>query len=231
MPYSKQHKQETRERILEAAAAALREAGINGVGIGELMARAGLTHGGFYAHFPSKDALVAQACLHGLAASAEQILPNVEASSDWPRDDAQGAAKREALRVFIRAYLSRNHRDNATTGCMLPTLAADVARSSDDVRTAFTEGLQAYADRLAALLPDEQDGDRGQGDEALVMLSSLAGAVLLARAVNDPQLSDRILLAARHFYGAAFTKEHAQAGEQNHTLAEQGTDLRRDSRT
>lgn len=198
MPYSKQHKQETRERILEAAAAALREAGMHGVGIGELMARAGLTHGGFYAHFPTKDVLVAQACIHGMEEASEQLLP-------LPTGDD---ADREVLRGFIRAYLSRSHRDHPTTGCMLPPLAADVARAPDEVRSAFTDGLKSYIDQLARLLAAGSTWDASNPeDDALVVLSGLAGAMLLARAVNDPQLSDRILAVARDHYDASFVAE------------------------
>ncbi len=173
---------------------------MRGVGIGELMARAGLTHGGFYAHFPTKDALVAQACIHGMTEAGEHLLPPLVGD----------ASDHDALRGFIRAYLSRSHRDAPATGCMLPTLAADVARSPDEVRGAFTDGLKSYLDRLAPLLPDgSADSASDPEEEALVLLSGMAGAMLLARAVNDPQLSDHILAAARHFYAGTFAEKSA----------------------
>lgn len=194
MPYSKQHKQETHERILRAAGRALREAGVDGVAIGELMARAGLTHGGFYAHFPSKDALVAEACARGMAESGEQLFAvATKAAAQSPG---------EGVHAFVDGYLSARHRDAPATGCMLPALAADVARSPGEVRTAFTTGIEAYLDRLATLL-----APGSSRDDALVLLSGVVGAMLLARAVDDEQLSDRILAAARDFYTAAFAAD------------------------
>jgi TetR/AcrR family transcriptional repressor of nem operon len=183
MPYSKQHKQETRERILRKAARALREAGLHGHGaiISELMAQAGLTHGGFYAHFPSKDALVAAACARGMAESGEQLFARAASES-------RGAG----LRRVIRSYLGRRHRDTPATGCVLPALAADVARAPHEVRAAFTAGLQEYLDRLDDLMPVADEAVRRDG------------ALLLARAVDNAELSDRILVTSREFYSDAF---------------------------
>ncbi len=191
MRYAKEHKERTRRRILEAAGPAFREQGVAGVGIGEVMGRAGLTHGGFYAHFDSKDDLVAAACAEGLAESAEKLL-----------SAAAGAPPGAGLRAVIDAYLSRRHRDTPADGCPMPALAGEVTRQPPAVRHAFAGGLEGYLDRLAPLLPDRPGADRV--DDALVLVAGMAGAVLLARVVDDPALSDRILDAARDFYGRAF---------------------------
>lgn len=205
MPYSKAHKARTRARIVEAAAHAFRQEGVNGVGIPAVMQQAGLTHGGFYAHFASKDGLVAEACAAGFAESAERLLRQV--ARRGPDD---------ALHRIIAAYLSPQHRDNPASGCMIPAIAGEVAHSSAEVRAAFTHGLADYARQLGAYLPASGDGDiERRTDDALVLLSGLAGALLLARAVSDAEMSERILAAARTFYTQVFsenaiTNENAQ---------------------
>lgn len=195
--YPKEHKEQTRGRILEAASRAYREGGVEGVGIGELMGRVGLTHGGFYAHFPSKDALVAEACEHGLSETSARILAEAE--------EAGGA---EGLRQVIRAYVSRLHRDEPAEGCVMPALAADVSRGVPEVRGSFTRSFRRYVERLGRLLPGARPAPSPIPDEALVLISGMVGAVLLSRAVDDPELSDRILAAARRFY----TEEFAAGG-------------------
>ncbi len=193
--YSREHKEETRRRILAAASRAYREEGVSGVGIGELMQSIGLTHGGFYAHFPSKDALVAEACEAARSEMAARLF-----------DDADAVGGAEGLRRVIRGYVSRLHRDDPGTGCVMPALAADASRAAPEVRAGFTGALRALLGRLGRLLrPGGAESD--PPDEALVLASGMVGAVLLARAVDDPELSDRILLAARRFYSDAFAPE------------------------
>ncbi|HEX7243732.1 MAG TPA: TetR/AcrR family transcriptional regulator [Longimicrobiaceae bacterium] len=194
--YSREHKEETRRRILEAASRAYREEGVSGVGIGELMQSIGLTHGGFYAHFPSKDALVAEACEAARSEMAARLF-----------DDADAVGGAEGLRRVIRGYVSRLHRDDPGTGCVMPALAADASRASPEVRAGFTGALRALLGRLGRLLRTGGAGSDPPPDEALVLASGMVGAVLLARAVDDPELSDRILLAARRFYTDAFAPE------------------------
>ncbi|MEW5930002.1 MAG: TetR/AcrR family transcriptional regulator [Gemmatimonadota bacterium] len=202
--YRKEHKEETRRRILEAAARAYREEGVGGVGIGELMQRIGLTHGGFYAHFDSKDALVAEACDSVRSPLAQRYF-------EWA-EEVGGA---EGLRRVIRGYVSRQHRDDPGLGCLMPALAADVSRGAPEVRASFTRSLRRLAAGVARLLPGGRRaepiaGETAEGaipDEALVLVSGMVGAVLLSRAVDDPELSDRILLAARRFYTAEFAPE------------------------
>ncbi|MBV9773198.1 MAG: TetR/AcrR family transcriptional regulator [Gemmatimonadetes bacterium] len=194
--YSKEHKEETRRRIVEAASRAYRREGIGGVGIGELMGEIGLTHGGFYAHFASKDALVAEACEQGTAESTDRILARAE--------KAGGA---EGVRTLIDAYVSALHRDLPERGCLMPALAADVSRGAPEVRGAFTRTLRRMLGRIGRLLPGAGSRDDAPSDEALALLSGMVGAVLLARAVDDPELSERILAANRRFLAETFAAE------------------------
>jgi TetR/AcrR family transcriptional repressor of nem operon len=168
------------------------------------MRQAGLTHGGFYAHFPSKDALIASSFAEGFGESAERLLVQ--------RDGVPAA---ETLATVIRAYLSRAHRDTPDTGCVVPALTAEVARGSSAVRASFTAALRDYARRLALLLPASESADANrdvdQDAEALALLAGMAGALQLARAVDDPALSDAILRHARHLYGTAYGVAYASA--------------------
>ena len=183
--YPRGHKEKTREQIVDTAARAFREAGVAGVGIGEVMGRAGLTHGGFYAHFASKDALVAEACGRAVDQSWAQMHALV----------AQ-APPGEELSAFIRAYVSRRHRDDPGGGCMMPTIGSEMARQDPDVRAAFTGQVMRVLENIQALMPPTPDRD----DRALTLLAGMAGAVLLSRAMDDPALSDRILRLNRDFW-------------------------------
>ncbi|HEX8321798.1 TetR/AcrR family transcriptional regulator [Longimicrobium sp.] len=191
--YPSGHKERTREQIVSAAARAFREEGVEGVSVGEVMGRAGLTHGGFYAHFRNKDQLVAEACGCALEQSTARLI-----------DIARNAPPEERLAAFIGAYASPTHRDDPGAGCLMPALAAEVSRHSPEVRTAFTGSFQQGIAMLARLLPQMEGADRT--DRALALMSGLAGAVMLARAVDDPVLSDRILQASRDAFTAAFAK-------------------------
>jgi TetR/AcrR family transcriptional regulator, transcriptional repressor for nem operon len=183
--YSRGHKEKTREQIVDTAARAFREGGVSGVGIGELMGRAGLTHGGFYAHFASKDALVAEACGRAVDQTWAQMHALV----------AQ-APPGEELATFIRAYVSRTHRDDPGGGCMMPSMGSEMARQEPDVRAAFTAQIRRVLENVQALLPPGPDRE----DRALTLLSGMAGAVLLSRAIDEPALSDRILKLNRDFW-------------------------------
>ncbi|ACO48088.1 TetR/AcrR family transcriptional regulator [Deinococcus deserti] len=188
--YRSDHAQETREKILNAATLAFKADGLNTVGIGRLMGKAGLTHGGFYAHFPSKDALVQETLARSLQKTARNLL---QAATDTPPYGLGGV---------IRSYVSRQHRDRpaAEGSCVLPALAAEVARQSPDVRQAVTETIAVLIDELSAL---SQAGDpAAQRAEVLPILSGMVGAILLSRAVSDPDLSDAILKTTRdHLMG------------------------------
>jgi TetR/AcrR family transcriptional repressor of nem operon len=189
--YPTGHKEKTREQIVSAAARAFREQGVAGVSVPELMGRAGLTHGGFYAHFRNKDQLVAEACRAALADSTGRLI-----------ETARKAPPGERLAAFIRAYASPVHRDDPGSGCIMPALAAELGRhDAPEVRAAFTDSFNEGIQKLARALPD--DGT-DRTDRALALMSGLAGAVMLSRAVDDSALSDRILQSARDVFTAAF---------------------------
>jgi TetR/AcrR family transcriptional repressor of nem operon len=187
MPRSTAHKDRTRARIIETAARAFRERGVEPVGIAEVMHEAGLTHGGFYAHFPNKDALVAEAAVLGLAESRRVFV-----------SEAAEANPQAPLVEIIRRYVSRYHRDHPAEGCAIPALTSEVARETDSVRHAFTTALEDFITLLMEFMPETTPEERH--DAALVLAAGMAGAVALSRAVDDSTLSDRLLLAARQFY-------------------------------
>ena len=184
MRYSSEHRQQTRERIVQEAAREVRAKGPDGVAVAGVMARAGLTHGGFYAHFPSKDALVAEA----IAAMFADARGRSEAL------DTRGDPK-AALREYLRFYLSRAHRDGRDRGCPLPALSGDIARSPGAARPRFAEGIAALSARLADLFT--RMGVEQPEAEANALLAQLVGAVSLARAIADTDQSDEILRDTR----------------------------------
>ena len=177
-----------RQRIIDSAIRLFAERGVDGVGVAEVMADAGFTHGGFYRHFGSRDDLVAEAVEAALAHGSKR---------------AEAAAHHggpEALAATIDAYLSRLHRDKPETGCAVAALPADIARSSQRARAAYTAQVRRYLDLLAGLTP------AGEPDDPPFILATLVGAIALARAVDDPGLSDEILERAarmlhRHVQG------------------------------
>ncbi|QBD78734.1 TetR/AcrR family transcriptional regulator [Ktedonosporobacter rubrisoli] len=193
MKRSQQEKQQTHQRIVKNAAQQIRVEGVNGVGIADLMGQAGLTHGGFYAHFRNKDALLAEICHTGIAETLERLTQAID-----------NAPANEKISALLDAYLSVYHRDNPATGCIMPTLAADVARRPEEVRTAFTEGYEKLLQLVVSVLPEDTDEQRY--DRAIALLSEMVGSLLLSRAVNDPALSERILRSNRDYAIQAFGK-------------------------
>lgn len=177
-------RQATRERILRAAASAIRARGPQGVGVLEIMREAGLTHGGFYAHFKSKDELIAASISTMFGQGRERFFARTA--------DRQGI---EALRLWIDAYVSSSHRDNVGGGCALAALTSDVARLDAAGRAAFDDGLRGIVARFVAHLPVYEGFDAEAF--AMALLAEMAGAVALARAVSDRDMSDRILQSAR----------------------------------
>ncbi|MGJ3647773.1 TetR/AcrR family transcriptional regulator [Sphingomonas sp. GlSt437] len=196
MRYSGDHKAKTRERVLRVAARELRANGQANVSVARVMARAGLTHGGFYAHFASKDDLV----VHAIGTMFEDARARVSALAE---DDP-----RQALRAYIDFYLSPAHRDNRERGCPLPTLSGDVARGEPGARERFGVGVKALTDRLADRLGAM--GSAAPESDASALLAQMVGAVALARAVADPAQSDAILADARANLIARFGLEDAQ---------------------
>ena len=175
---SQADKAASHDRIVKAASRRIRRDGIDNVSVAELMKQAGLTHGGFYRHFDSRDDLVAEAIDAALSQGSERV----HAAAKLGGADALGA--------IIDAYLSRLHRDKPETGCAVAALPTDTARADARVRAAYSQQVRTYLDLLAELTPAR---DR---DERHLILAALVGALLLARAVDDPDLSDEILESA-----------------------------------
>src|SRR6266481_5308310 len=181
MRVSREKSAETRERILDVAATLFREKGFDGIGLADIMKAAGLTHGGFYKHFGSKDDLEAQATGVALATTA----------ADWSRLIERAAAR--PLSALTDEYLSPRHRDDPGKGCALAALGADVARQGERVRSAFTAGLEPFLQLLSNAVPGRSKAVRRR--KAIATMAELIGTLILARAVDDPALSDEILAA------------------------------------
>ncbi len=177
MKVSKEKAAENRELILTQAARLFRERGVQGVGVDALTDAAGLTHGSLYSRFGSKDNLLAQSLRHGHALSQSR---------------AGGVTR---LGDAISMYLSPAHRDNPGSGCFMAALGCDMPRQSREVRENFTQIVRNNMTRLAGLLPIGRK--RKTEDEVLSTMATMVGAMVLARAVNDPAFSDRILAAAK----------------------------------
>jgi TetR/AcrR family transcriptional repressor of nem operon len=176
--HSRAEKAKSHDRIVQVAATRFRETGVEGVGVADLMKDAGLTHGGFYRHFASRDELVAEAIERALS-EGSQAVAAVAQVQDCPLD------------ALVDAYLSTAHRDALATSCAVTTLAADVARANQKARSAYTRQVDAYLELLTTLISGNTP--RARRRKALAALSTLVGAVSMARAVNDDKLSREIL--------------------------------------
>jgi TetR/AcrR family transcriptional regulator, transcriptional repressor for nem operon len=180
MRQSREEKAKTHDRIVRIASARIREAGIESPGVAEIMQAAGLTHGGFYKHFGSRDDLIAEAADRAFADGERSV-----------REVTQGA--QEPLAAFVDWYVSTQHRDNPATGCPVAALGDDVSRGDDRVRAAYREQVERYLANLERLLGGGEDARR----RATVALSTLVGSIVLARAIDDEALSDEILRDVR----------------------------------
>jgi TetR/AcrR family transcriptional repressor of nem operon len=172
---SRAEKAKTHKRIVDVAAKRIREQGLDGPAVAEIMQAAGLTHGGFYKHFESRDDLIAEA--------AETALARSDRRTHELTDDAQ-----DPLIAFADWYLSAEHRDDPGAGCALPALGDDVRRGDERVRTAYRRQLERYLDNLERFL----GGGPEARPRAILALSALVGAVTLSRAVDDEALADEI---------------------------------------
>jgi TetR/AcrR family transcriptional repressor of nem operon len=184
MRYDSEHKQRTRERLLKETAKAIRLEGPHKVGVAAVMARAGLTHGGFYAHFKSRDEMIAEGVREMFREGGERLKQSLAAG---------GPAA--ALRDYIDFYLSPAHRDTRTGGCPLPFLSADAPRLPEAVRARFAEGVQALETSLAEPLRALGRGDPQA--EAGSLLAEMVGALALARAEPDRARADEMLRRSR----------------------------------
>jgi len=190
---SRQQAELNRISIIEIAARQYRERGLKGVSVAEVMQAAGLTHGGFYGHFESKEALANEACAHAFERSA----------ATWKEKAASHRKKRKARKAIIDHYLSTAKRDTASETCAVIALSADVAQEQPlaDIHQTYVNGMQSLVDTYLSTI----EGGESAGDEAarrqaaLVEYSLMVGAMTLARAVGSTALSDKILKAARTF--------------------------------
>lgn len=176
-------KEATHERIVSVAARAIRRQGYHGTGVADIMKEAGLTHGAFYAHFGSREAMLAEAAAQACAQSAATVAGVVA-----------GEPASQAMATVLKAYLSRQHVEGVETGCPLAALGSETSRQSPEVRRISTRYVKEMVDLIARQSP--QWGQPETHEQALVTLSTMVGALVLARAVDDAALSDSLREAA-----------------------------------
>lgn len=184
MRYSKEHKVQTHARIVKRASVKLREKGAHGIGVADLMKEAGLTHGGFYAHFDSRDALVIEAVTHAMDRSTEK----------WRKLSAETSPDKRLSKI-VNSYLGTDHRDNPGQGCAVPALAAEIARESTKTRRAFAGRMEQLIDLLA----DQYEGlpRKAARKQAMAALATMMGSLVMARVSGNSELSDEILKSGR----------------------------------
>ena len=181
MRVSREKAAENRERIVDAAARLFRDKGFDGVGVDAIMKDAGLTHGGFYGHFASKEALAAEAvaCAFGRSAARQSDI--------------------DSLGDLVSDYLSERHRADRANGCAVAALGADYGRQGQALRKVLTASVRRQIDRLASLL--KRGGPAARRRRAIASYAGMVGALTLARAIDDPALAQEILAAAREVFG------------------------------
>jgi TetR/AcrR family transcriptional repressor of nem operon len=190
MRYPAEHKQQTRERIVKAAARRFRSRGGEGAAIGDLMRDLRLTHGGFYRHFDSKEDLFAEAFEHSLQDARRRIASAVERA---PRGGE--------LKAIIESYFAVEHCDNTSDGCPVAALAAELARRPTAARTPILRALKDHIKRVAKYVPGGSEEERTR--KAIALFSGMAGTLAVARTVVDDQERRTILDAAKKFYLSA----------------------------
>jgi AcrR family transcriptional regulator len=176
-------KEATHDRIVEAAARAIRRSGYDGTGVADIMKDAGLTHGGFYAHFPSREAMLAEAADR---AGSESVAKMERIAATVPAP--------QALQAMMQAYLSNAHVEGVETGCAAAALGSEMPRQAPEVRHAATRRIKEMIDLVARQSPDW--GRPGAHERALVTVATMVGTLVLARAVDDPRLSGALRKAA-----------------------------------
>jgi TetR/AcrR family transcriptional repressor of nem operon len=184
MRYSKEHKQETHDRIVKKASVRLREKGAHGIGVADLMKEAGLTHGGFYAHFDSREALVIEAFGYAMDRANER----------W-RKIAEETPQEKRLATIIETYLSPTHRDDPGRGCAVPALGAEIARESPKTRKAFAAKLEQMIEMMADQILDVPR--RTARKQAMATLATMIGTMVLSRIAGNSEFSDEFLSAGR----------------------------------
>jgi TetR/AcrR family transcriptional repressor of nem operon len=179
MRVSREQAAENREKIITTAAKLFREKGFDGIGVADLMKAAGLTHGGFYGHFNSKEDLMAQACERAV----DELLQAGEARGKESKDSPYIA--------FLKNYLSIGHRDHPGAGCVMAALGAEAARQNPTVRSAFTQSAKRLVSALMEIIPAANK--KKARENSLVTLSMLVGAQTIARAMDDEEISQEVL--------------------------------------
>ena len=194
MRYSREHKAQSRQKILSGAARSFRERGADSSGIGSVMKKVGLTKGGFYRHFKSKDDLFVEAMARALDETGRGMV-----------EVAQSAPKGQAIRAIIERYLSVGHANSPGSGCIRATLGPELARKPAAVRRRVESLLEAYRERLLPFFPGPSREERLA--RIRLLFSSMAGLLMMVRLVPDPQTRERRLLEAREFFIKAFTEQ------------------------
>lgn len=187
---AKSRKEISHDRIVEVAARAIRRSGYAGTGLADIMKEAGLTHGGFYAHFESRDALLAEAWTR---AGAESVALASQVAAAAPPG--------QAIQALMQAYLSAEHIGAIETGCPVTALGSEMPRQSPEVRRAATLHIKEMIDLIARQLPDW--GQPQAHQQAMAMLCALVGTTMIARAVDDPALSEAMRAATMKQFGPA----------------------------
>ncbi len=191
MRYPVEQKAENHDRIIDAAARSFREHGSEGQGVARLMKEVGLTHGGFYRHFESKEDLYVDAIARGFQEAADRMVMT-----------AAKAPQGEQLRAIIERYLSVEHLEDPGGGCVLSTLAAEIARQRPAVRARINAAMKSYRERLLPFLPGKDDAEKRR--QFIVLFPAMAGVLMTARAMTDPAARKEILSTARQFYIKTF---------------------------
>jgi TetR/AcrR family transcriptional regulator, transcriptional repressor for nem operon len=184
MRYSSEHKLETHARIVKRASVRLREKGAHGIGVADLMKDAGLTHGGFYAHFASREALVIEAFVHAMDRGTER----------W-RKIGETTPPEKRLPMIVESYLTPLHRDDPGHGCPVPTLGAEIARESPKTRKAFATKLEQMIDMMADQIPDVPR--KAARKQAMAVIATMMGTLVMARVAGTGEFSEEILAAGR----------------------------------
>ena len=184
MRYSREHKLETHARIVKRASVRLREKGAHGIGVADLMKDAGLTHGGFYAHFDSREGLVVEAFAHAM-----------DRSSECWRKLAEKTPPAQRMAAIVNSYLTPAHRDDPGHGYAIPTLGAEIARESPKTRKAFAAKLEQMIDTLAAQIPDVSR--KAARKQATAAIGTMIGTLVMARVAGNGDFSGEILNSGR----------------------------------
>jgi TetR/AcrR family transcriptional repressor of nem operon len=194
MRYSTEHKAQNHDKILSVAARSFREHGGDSSGIGTVMKKVGLTKGGFYRHFKSKNDLFVEAVTRAIEETGNNMV-----------EVAESAPEGQALRAIIERYLSVGHANSPGSGCVRAALGPELARKPLSVRKRIEASLEAYRERLVPFMPGQTREERLA--KLRLLFPSMAGVVMMARVTSDPQRREQMLIKARNFFIKSFVEE------------------------